>query len=267
MTTQPFEQLRVEVDGGVMTVTICRPKAHNALDIATIGELRTLLLDLAVLGDISVLVLASEGDDSFIAGGDLREFAKLKGERAGYALSKSMGEVTVMLEELPQIVVAAINGDAYGGGVELSLACDLRIMSSASHLHFAQGRFGLTTAWGGTMRLVRLLGYSRALDIVVSMRTLGAQQCLDLGLANRVFDGDFVAESRAFAAGIARMGRELVWGNKRVARAAVTEEPAEALLIERQTFAERWASEAHEAKVERFMTKKAWGPSDPAAAK
>jgi enoyl-CoA hydratase len=259
MSELSFERLRVAVSGGVMTVTVSRPKARNALDIATIRELRDLARELPVLGDIAVVLLASEGQDTFIAGGDLREFAKLKGERAGHALSESMAEVTCLFEDLPQVVVAAVDGDAYGGGVELALACDLRIMKRSSRLHFAQGRFGLTTAWGGTVRLVRLVGYSRALDILLSMKTLDAAASLDLGLANRVIDDDdFATEMPAVVQAIADIGRELVWGMKRVARAAVTSPPGDAMLVERGIFAKLWAGQTHEAKVAKFMESRAW---------
>lgn len=226
-------RLRVEPRGEVLVVTVKRPEVRNALDVETMMALGDLVTEVAERPEFGVLVLAGYGDRAFISGGDLVQLASLKGEEGGMALASIMGETLSALEALPMVTVAAIGGDAFGGGVELALACDLRIMERASHLTLTQARFGLTTGWGGSVRLVRLVGYSRALDLLLTMRPLGAEEALQMGLVNRVVDdGAALEQALELAEQIASLQPTVALGIKSVVQAASLDRTEDAILKE-----------------------------------
>ncbi len=236
--------------------TVVRPERHNALDLVTIDALADFVLALYERPELQVAVIAGEGG-SFIAGGDLAEFSKLKGEDAGRALSVRMGKILRDLEALPQVSIAAITGHAYGGGVELCLACDMRIAERDALIGLTQAKFGLTTAWGGTARLVRAVGYSAALDLLLNRRILHGQEAFDLGLVNRVVEsGQAVGAAWNMGKDIAKLGRDLVVGIKRLAQSSDRGPIEDAYVDETATFSKLWASERHERLVRTFLERK-----------
>lgn len=256
-------EVRVELAPPLATFTIRRPHVHNALDLDSIEALGRLVNTLERRPDIQVLIIDSEGTQSFIAGGDIRQFDTLRGITAGRALASQMGDILLRLEMLTQIVIAAIDGDAYGGGVELALACDLRIMERSAKLGFTQARFGLTSGWGGSLRLVELVGYNRALDAMVNTRVLDAETCERWGLVNHLVDeGLAAAAATAMANRLVGLGHETLRGIKRVVRAGQLLPRADAIAEEREVFSRLWASQHHEARVARFLERKARSQTD-----
>jgi len=250
-------EVRVELAPPVATFTICRPHVRNALDLDSIEALGRLVNSLERRPDIEVLIIDSEGTQAFIAGGDVRQFSTLRGALAGRALATQMGDILLKLARLPQVVIASVSGDAYGGGVELALACDLRVVERSSRFGFTQARFGLTSGWGGSRRLVELVGYSRALDVMLNTRVLDAETCERWGLANYVVeDGQALAEARLMATRISALGFEAVYGIKRVVRASQTLALEDAIAEEREVFAGLWASRHHELRVARFLERR-----------
>ena len=249
-------RVRLDVDDGVAMFTVVRPDRHNALDLVTIDAFADFVQSLYARPELLVAVIAGDGD-SFIAGGDLVEFSKLQGEDAGRALSRRMGRILRDLEALPQVSIAAMTGHAYGGGVELSLACDLRIAERSAQIGLTQAKFGLTTAWGGTARLVRHVGYSDALDLLLNRRVVDGEEAHRMGLVNRVVD-DGCAVGTAWNMGreIAALGRELVVGIKRLVQSADRGPIEDAYVDETATFSRLWASEQHERLVRTFMERK-----------
>ncbi len=244
----------IEIDKeGIATFTVCRPRRRNALDLETIEALEAFIKKLEVSPHLCAAIVTGAGD-SFIAGGDLKQFSALRGAQAGMAMSRRVSDLLARFEDLPQITIAAMNGDAYGGGCEMALACDLRVLQEGAAMVFSQARFGLTSGWGGTMRLVRLIGYSRALDIFLTQRRLGTAEALSLGLINRVAPpGQILTVAREQARQIGALGPGLVTGIKRVARAAVTSDQEDALTEERRIFASLWGEERHEQLVAQFL--------------
>ena len=144
-------------------VTVDRPDAMNALDVATLTELRDRLLDLRDEAGVRVVVLTGAGERAFIAGADIKAMSEMDVEQA-----KAWGglghEAAQLLETMPKPTIAAINGFALGGGCELALACDLRYASSGAKLGQPEVNLGIIPGWGGTQRLARVcgLGFGRS---------------------------------------------------------------------------------------------------------
>jgi enoyl-CoA hydratase len=174
-------------DGAVALVTIDRQDALNALDVATLTELRDRLHELAGDELVRALVLTGAGDKAFVAGADIKYMSGLGPEQA-----KAWGalghESARLLEEMPKPTIAAINGFALGGGCELALGCDLRYASSRSKLGQPEVNLGIVPGWGGTQRLARVCGIGVAKDLIFSGRTVGAEEALRIGLVNEIAD-------------------------------------------------------------------------------
>ncbi len=252
-------RVQIEIEGPVAVFEVCRPEVHNALDLECLEALGRFVEMIGQRADVCAVILAGRGA-SFISGGDLRQFSTLRGVEAGNALSRRGGYILAALEDLPQLTIAAMGGDTYGGGVELALACDLRFIERSSNVALVQGRHGLTTAWGGGVRLARCVGYARALEIMLEGRQIPAEEARALGMVNRVVDdGQALVEARAMAARAAALTTPVVEGAKRVLRAAVTLEREEAWAEERRVFSELWGSAHHEARVQDFMDRRTGG--------
>lgn len=155
-------KITYSIENQVGTLTINRPQARNALDWAAQNLFSNLVRDAAANLDLRALIITGSGTEAFASGGDLKELAVSREVDDGRRLISVMSETLKLLTELPLPVIAAINGDAVGGGCEILTACDLRISASKAKFRFAQAAVGLTTGWGGTDRLVRLVGLSQA---------------------------------------------------------------------------------------------------------
>lgn len=185
--TLTFEHLSLILEDDVALLTIEREATLNALD----GEL---LLELASAFDlveadarVRALVITGAGR-AFVAGADLRAFAERRDGFAGRDAALSGQDVMNSLAALPLPTVAAINGYALGGGLELALACDLRVATRGARLGLPEVTRGLIPGYGGTQRLQRLIGLGRATDLVLTGRMVEAEEALALGLVNRVAD-------------------------------------------------------------------------------
>jgi len=170
-----------------VVVTIDRPDAMNALDVATLTELRDRLRELAADPAARVVVLTGAGDRAFIAGADIKYMSGLdaEGAREWGALGHEAGE---LLETMPKPTIAAINGFALGGGCELALACDLRYASSRAKLGQPEINLGIVPGWGGTQRLARVCGLGVAKELVLTGRMIDAEEALRIGLVTAIAD-------------------------------------------------------------------------------
>ena len=174
-------------DGGVATVTIDRQDALNALDVATLTELRDRLGEVAADSGVRAVVLTGAGEKAFVAGADIKYMSGLGTEQAKAwgALGHEAGQ---LLETMPKPTIAAINGFALGGGCELALACDLRYASAHAMLGQPEINLGIVPGWGGTQRLARVCRIGVAKDLVFTGRTIGAEEALRVGLVNAIAD-------------------------------------------------------------------------------
>jgi enoyl-CoA hydratase len=187
----------------VATVTITRPDKLNALDAATLDELRRAALDLRHDDAIAAVIVTGAGDRAFVAGADIGEIAALDAASARQ-MSQRGQHVFELLAHLGKPTIAALNGFALGGGCELALACTLRVASETARLGQPEVNLGLIPGYGGTQRLARLVGQGRALDLLLRGHTIDAQEAWRIGLVDRVVaPGELMHEARALGAELA----------------------------------------------------------------
>ncbi|MFQ6000028.1 MAG: enoyl-CoA hydratase/isomerase family protein, partial [Candidatus Bathyarchaeia archaeon] len=175
--------------GGVATITINRPKALNAINEETILEILSALDDIRKDENIRVVVITGAGDRAFSAGADItmvKDGGALEARRTSQLGQKLMNEV----EDLDKPVIAAINGYALGGGLELAMACDLRIASENARLGQPEINIGLIPGWGGTQRLPRFVGKGLAKEMIFTGRMIDAKTAEQHGLVNKVVPAD-----------------------------------------------------------------------------
>ncbi len=181
-----YENLRVEFQNGVAVVTLQREKALNALNQATMEELRRFFGEEAkAMPSLKGVVLTGAGEKAFAAGADITEFKDLDAAQ-GAAFARRGQDVFALIERFPRPVVAAVNGFALGGGCELAMACHLRVAGERARFGQPEVNLGLIPGYGGTQRLVRYLGRGKALELLLTADLIGAEEALRLGLVNCV---------------------------------------------------------------------------------
>jgi enoyl-CoA hydratase len=254
-----FDNLEIEGDraDGAVIVRVCREHARNALDRATMEELDLALQQIAIEGNAECLILTAAGNQAFIAGGDLKDFVALESPEEGAAMARRMGEVLQRLEDLAIPSIAAIGANAYGGGCEVALACDLRVMAEGAHLVFSQARMGLITGWGGTARLVRTVGAGHATRILMTGQYVGAEEAVAIGLAAASApEGHALSHALDLARQITRHPTGSIQAFKALIRVAAEGPVAETMALENRLFASRWGSPEHQSAVAAFLARR-----------
>lgn len=247
------------VASGVYCLEVSRPEVRNALDWETIAAFAHAVESAHAQNDLRALILTGQGQ-TFIAGGDLKALHAYTSRQDGARLSRQMTLALNRLEALACPVIAAINGPARGGGAEIALACDLRIMAEDADLGFVQVSLGLIPGWGGGQRLLRLAGYAQALACLATSAILPAAKALELGLANAVVPAGKAFESALqLALEISANPPDAVSAAKRLLQAGLYQPPAAAEAFEAALFPDLWASPDHTEAVERFF-KRDTGP-------
>ena len=177
--------LIIEKQAPVAWLKLNRPKVLNSLNSTLLKALKAACAELAEDRDIRVVIIIGAGTKVFCAGADL---AERKGMSEGQVLDYlSLIQSTMLaIEQLPQPVIAALNGSAFGGGTELALACDLRMMSEDAVMRLTEVRLGIIPGAGGTQRLPRLIGKSRAKEMILTAKPMPAKEALEIGLAHKV---------------------------------------------------------------------------------
>src|SRR5882672_8083901 len=199
-----FDNLLLERDGSVAVVTINRPKVLNALNSATVDELRRAMLELKADDAVRAIVLTGAGEKSFVAGADINELA-VQTPTSGREHALIGQHVFDLIENMGKPVIAAINGYALGGGCELAMACTLRIAADTARLGQPEIALGLIPGYAGTQRLPRLVGKGRAMEMILTGAPIAADEAQRIGLVNRVVPAaDLMAEARKLAAQLAK---------------------------------------------------------------
>ena len=191
----------LEIESGLATLTINRPEKLNALNRATILELNQALETLANDSAVRVLILTGSGNKAFVAGADISEFAAFPVEQ-GEALARD-GQALLFdkIAHFPKPVIAAINGFALGGGLELALSAHVRLASDNARMGLPELSLGVIPGYGGTQRLPQLIGRGRAYELLFSAKMVDANTALSWGVVNKVCSQeDLLAESKAMAA-------------------------------------------------------------------
>ncbi len=180
-----FENILAENDDGILMLTINRPDKMNALNKKTVQEISQAFDEVYSDPGIRAVIITGSGPKAFVAGADISEFEGLSNEEAK-ALSAMGQSVFNKIENCPKPVIAAVNGFALGGGCELSMACHIRIASDNARFGQPEVKLGLIPGYGGTQRLVQLIGKGKALELLMSAEMIDSATALNLGLVNYI---------------------------------------------------------------------------------
>jgi enoyl-CoA hydratase len=205
--------------------------------------------------DLRALVVTGAGT-AFISGGDLAELGDYPSRADGLRLATLMGDALSRLEALPCPTIAAINGPPRGGGAEVAVACDQRIMAEDADIGFVHIRLGLITAWGGGQRLLRTVGYSTAIELMTKGRVLSAREALSLRLTDRVAPmGQALLAARDLAGQVAENPPPAVRAAKRVLRVSLVADEGMAMEAERNEFPDLWDTDWRREAVAHFLSR------------
>ncbi len=183
MSTMKYIQL--EPEGDIAIVRINRPEALNAMNVDVVSELSRTIDIIAADDSIKVVIITGAGERSFCAGADISYMVNIDPMQAERYATSAQGVIN-KIERLEKPVIAAVNGFALGGGCELAMACDIRIASNNAKIGQPEVTIGITPGWGGTQRLMRLVGPAKAKEMIFTGKMITADQAAQIGLVNRV---------------------------------------------------------------------------------
>jgi len=201
-----MENITLKLEGSLAEVTINRPKALNALNAVTLKELGLVINDLAENQDIRVVIITGSGEKAFVAGADISEMQD-KNAFEGRNFARMGQKVFSAIENMPQVVIAAVNGFALGGGCELAMACDIRLASTKAKFGQPEVTLGIMPGFAGTQRLPRLIGKGLAKELIYTGDMIDAAEAYRIGLVNKVYEPEVLLDkAREMAAKIASRG-------------------------------------------------------------
>ncbi|HEX6812908.1 MAG TPA: enoyl-CoA hydratase-related protein [Planctomycetota bacterium] len=239
--------------GDAVLVTLNAPQRRNAIDQQMVDALHRVLDEHWHDDSLAALVLTGAGDKAFAAGADI---AQLRERTSRDALRAINSGIFNRIEEFPAPVIAAIKGFALGGGCELAIACDLRVLGESAKLGQPEVKLGIIPAAGGTYRLPRLIGLGLARELIYTGRMVGAEEALRIGLANAVVpDAEVVDKALAIAGEIGQNGRLAVRGAKRALNALSRPGHEGAIAFESSVQARLFDSEDKKARMDAFLSK------------
>jgi enoyl-CoA hydratase len=246
--------IRVDRDEAVAVLTVDRQDALNALDVATLTELRDCLQEVAADDDVRAVVLTGAGEKAFVAGADIKYMSGLDVEQAKAwgALGHEAGR---LLETMPKPTIAAVNGFALGGGCELALACDIRYAATNAKLGQPEVNLGIIPGWGGTQRLARVCGLGVAKELIFTGRVVDAEEALRIGLVNAVHD-PVLEHARDTAALLASKSPIALRLMKGLANRSLGGDHASNLEVEGETFGELFSSDDAKEGMTAFVEKR-----------
>ncbi len=201
-----LQYVRVEWDGDLAVVVIDRPEKLNALNAEMIQELGDVFRSLRDDADIRGVVLTGAGEKAFVAGADIGELAKMT-PLSGVQVSREGQRIFVEIERFPKPVLAAVGGYALGGGCELTLACHLRVASENARFGLPEVGLGIIPGYGGTLRLSRIIGLGRAVELTLTGKMVDAKEAESIGLVSAVYPQDeLLGRAKEFMRGITKNG-------------------------------------------------------------
>ena len=237
---------------------INRPQARNALNGAAREEFAKAIDAFSRDKMLRALIITGTGEKAFASGGDIRELANEPNPSDGEQLSAIMGGALKQLTTLPVPVIAAVNGDAIGGGCEILTACDLRISAPHARYRFPHVHLSLTTGWGGTARLVRLVGQSKAAEMLLMGRFFSAEEVYALGFIHMVVEKNVQAleEALKWAREISSLSKSALAAVKRLIVASGDVSLEEEYASEQREFLELWSHPDRQAAMNAFRQKR-----------
>ena len=185
-----YDNIISDYQDGITTITINRPKKLNALNRDTIQELHEAFDEANRDSDTKVIIITGSGDKAFVAGADISEFADFSIEEGGQLAAQGQALLFDFVENLSTPVIAAVNGFALGGGLELAMSCHFRVASTNARMGLPETSLGVIPGYGGTQRLPQLVGKGRAMEMIMTAGMIDAGQALSYGLVNHVVEQD-----------------------------------------------------------------------------
>lgn len=242
-------------DGHIATVTMNRPDALNAFDDDQLHAMLDTFHTIRQAPEIRCVILTGAGARAFAAGADIKRMAEM-GPQEGDHFARLGHAVADTIETLPQPVIAAVNGYAFGGGCELALACDLRLCSDNAVFAQPEVSLGIPPGWGGSQRLPRLIGPGLAAELIFTGRRVAAEEALRIGLVNAVYPAaELMSATRTLAEHIAANSPRAVRAAKAAISRAFAGKTIEGLAVERSLFAAAFATEDQKTGMRAFLAK------------
>jgi enoyl-CoA hydratase len=243
-----YKILKLDVKDNIATITISRPNDLNALNTRFFNEMDQMVVELTARDDVKVLVITGEGK-AFVAGADIKEMTDMTQAQASEF--SQLGQNTFRsLEQCEKPVIAAINGFALGGGLELAMGCDFRIASAKAKFGQPEVNLGLTPGYAGTQRLPRLIGTGNALFLLMTAEMIGAEEALRMGLIQRVTEPEELMPTvYKFAGAIAAKGPKAVQKVKKCVRKGIETGFEKGSAIESEEFGSLFENEGKEGMI------------------
>ncbi len=251
-----YQNILLQIQDAIATVTINREKAMNALNPDVLREIKDVFTNLTGNQEIRAVIVTGAGEKAFVAGADIAAMSQMTPQDA-QEFGKLGHAAMDAVDQCAKPVIAAVNGFCLGGGLELALACDFIYASEKAKLGLPEVNLGLFPGWGGTQRLARLIGKGRAKEMIFSARILGVQEAYEFGIVNKVCKPEELLSSvRAVAAEIGKKGPVAVALAKRVIHEGSDLSLLQGLVKERESFPKCFETEDLKEGLAAFLEKR-----------
>ena len=246
--------VKSEQQGAVAVLTIDRPKALNALNPEVLADLKA-AFEAIDQNAVRCVVLTGEGDKSFVAGADIGSMSTMT-RAEGEAFGKLGNDIFLMIESFPLPVIAAVNGFALGGGCELAMSCDIRICSDNAVFGQPEVGLGITPGFGGTQRLARIVGVSNAMELILTAKTIKAEEAERIGLVSHVYPAEeLMDKALELANAIAANAQVAVRQSKAAIRRGLQTDMATGAAFEAEAFGLCFSTEDQKDAMKAFVNK------------
>ena len=247
--------LEIKIQDKIAWIKINREEKLNALNISMLEEIRENLIDLGKNKNVLVLVIIGSGDKAFVAGADIAEFSKYDKNKGLELAKKGQKNVLDLIENFPKPIIAAINGYALGGGLELAMACHMRVAVNTAKMGLPEVSLGLIPGYGGTQRLTKLVGKTNAMEMILSGEMIDSQKALNLKLVNKVVERNNLFSS------ITELAKKIMRNSPNAIANAITsinaaQKNVEGFEIEKEKFSECFESKDFKEGVSAFLNKR-----------
>ena len=231
-----FNTITYEKNNGIALLTLTRPEVYNAINAQCRAEMHSALDDTTSDNSIRVLIIAGN-ERFFCAGADINEVKAMTSAVLAMDFSKNFHRLFRKIEDLKKPVIAAVSGFALGGGCEMALSCDLRILTESASFGLPEIDIGALPAGGGTQKLPRLIGMGRAKEILFTGKRISAKEAYDIGIANKIVpDGECLKEANAWAENLLSKSPSAITAIKKLVNTGINMDLHSALAFESETF-------------------------------
>ena len=248
--------MKVKISNRICFISIDREEYLNAINLKVLSDLKDVFLEHQRSKEIRSLILTGEGKKAFIAGADIKAMSSMSPNEA-YKFSKLGNDLTLLMDNYPKPIIAAINGYALGGGCEIAMACHIRYASENAKFGQPEVKLGLIPGWGGTQRLPRIVGKGNATELIIGGHMIDAKQALRIGLVNKIFPlENLLEETINFAKEILKNGPDCIAESLRCINNSAGHSLMEGLDIEVEAFSELFGTDETTEGLNAFVDKR-----------